>query len=343
MRFDESPLLVSWETTQACDLACVHCRSSAAPQRHSSELSTEEAYRLLEAIREFGNPLMAFAGGDPLKRPDILPLLRRSVDLGLRMNISPSATPLLTRDKIWEFRKCGVARMAISLDGPDAETHDGLGGVPGTFHRAVEALEDARRIGLETQIRTTVTRRNMHRLDRIASLAATLRTRQIFEKLYHTPRLATFDVKINEAKTNEAMHFRRYMASRVHQPAELVSHTGEIYPYRFRRGTCDSIRWRTSIEIRRSSWSCSMGGSMRRAMRMRARASAPCASATNRAAAPAREPMPVSAINWLITQDAPISHVQRPPARVRRINYAKSTSRFRDYSMCSEAASFLAP
>ncbi|MGA7240558.1 MAG: radical SAM protein, partial [Bryobacteraceae bacterium] len=79
MKFDEAPLLVIWETTQACDLACAHCRASAAPRRHSSELTTEEAVRLLETVKEFGNPLMVFTGGDPLKRPDIFALLRRSV------------------------------------------------------------------------------------------------------------------------------------------------------------------------------------------------------------------------------------------------------------------------
>src|SRR4029077_1278760 len=115
MNFDQAPLIVIWATTQACDLACVHCRASAAPQRHKAELSTDEAYRLLDQIREFGTPLMVFTGGDPLKRPDLPLLLRRSVALGLRTNVSPSATPLLTREAIQEFKECGVTRMAISL------------------------------------------------------------------------------------------------------------------------------------------------------------------------------------------------------------------------------------
>jgi radical SAM protein len=298
MRLDEAPLLVIWETTQACDLACVHCRASAAPRRHSSELSTEEAYRLLETVRQFGNPLMVFTGGDPLKRPDILPLLRRSVALGQGTNISPSATPLLTRETIWEFRKIGVARMAISLDGPDAETHDGFRDAPGEFDRAVEALEDARRIGLETQIRTAVTRRNMHRLDEIASLAAKLGTRMwsvffpvaagramsgdqaagelaaeeyepVFEKLYNISRNAPFAVK-----ANHAMHYRRYMARRLHERAEpadrsrtvwraagvndgsgfvFVSHTGEIYPSAFLPISAGNVRFDSLVHVYRNS------------------------------------------------------------------------------------------
>src|ERR1700683_1320543 len=158
MGFDESPLLVIWETTQACDLACVQCRAAATPRRHTSELSTEEAYRLLKTVREFGNPLMVFTGGDPLKRPDLFALLGRSVALGLRTNISPSATPLLTREAVREFRKCGVARMSIGIDGPDAETHDAFGGAAGTFEVAMQALDEAQRIGLQTQVQTMVTR-----------------------------------------------------------------------------------------------------------------------------------------------------------------------------------------
>jgi len=172
MNYEQAPLIVIWETTQACDLACAHCRASAAPDRHRSELSTDEGYRLLDQIREFGTPLMVLTGGDPLKRPDLFPLLRRSVALGLRTNVSPSATPLLTRRAIHEFKECGVMRMALSLDGPNAASHDGFRGVPGTYDRALEALEDARLIGLETQLQTTDTRRNLHSLVQIAQIAA---------------------------------------------------------------------------------------------------------------------------------------------------------------------------
>ena len=60
MNFDQAPMLVIWEVTQACDLACVHCRASAQSERHPQELSTEQGYRLLmpAAIRSI-----------PAKRP----------------------------------------------------------------------------------------------------------------------------------------------------------------------------------------------------------------------------------------------------------------------------------
>jgi MoaA/NifB/PqqE/SkfB family radical SAM enzyme len=170
MNFDQSPLLVIWETTQACDLACVHCRASAEPGRNAGELTTAEGMALLDEIHRFGSPLMVFTGGDPLKRPDLFELMRYSVSLGLRTNVSPSATPLLTSEAIDEFKRIGLARMAISLDGATAESHDTFRGITGTFDRAVEALQHAQRIGLDTQQQTTVTRRNMGELRDIAKI-----------------------------------------------------------------------------------------------------------------------------------------------------------------------------
>jgi len=88
--------------------------------------------QLLDSVMQFVNPLMVFTGGDPLERPDLFDLLRYSVNLGLRTTVTPSATPLLTLEALEKFKDVGVARIAISLDGPDAQSHDGFRRVPGS-------------------------------------------------------------------------------------------------------------------------------------------------------------------------------------------------------------------
>ncbi len=232
--FDEAPFLVIWEVTQACELACVHCRAAALPWRNPLELSTEEGFRLLDEVRRFGEPLMVFTGGDPLKRPDLFELLRYSTGLGLRTTVTPSATPLLTEEAIRGFQHCGVARMAISLDGPDAAAHDGFRRVAGSFDRTLFALDCARRLGLPTQVNTTMTRASLPRLAEIAArveeagarlwsvffLVVTGRAmadqdltaeeyEQAFAYLYELSKTASFDIK-----TTEAQHYRRYVAQR---------------------------------------------------------------------------------------------------------------------------------
>ena len=125
-----------------------------------------EGIRLLNEIRSLGNPLMVFTGGDPLKRPDLFQLIEQSVALGLRTHISASATPRLTREVVREFKRAGVARMDVSLNGWDRATHDGFHGAYEKFDTAMDALEEARDIGLETQVLTTVTARNLWDLNR---------------------------------------------------------------------------------------------------------------------------------------------------------------------------------
>jgi len=230
--FSQAPFLVIWEVTQACDLACQHCRASARPDRDPGELSYDEGLRLLGEIRAFGDPLLVFTGGDPLKRPDLFDLLKASVALGLRTTVTPSATPLLSEEAVSSIQACGVSRMAVSLDGCSAEEHDSFRQVAGSFDRTIDALRHAARIGLETQINTTVTRRNLASLPRIADLVGAERARlwsvfflivtgrarldddlraeeyeQVFEFLYRTSLSAPFDIK-----TTEAQHYRRYVA-----------------------------------------------------------------------------------------------------------------------------------
>ena len=167
MNFENSPLLVIWEVTQACDQQCANCRTSLLAERDAAELTTAEAFRLLEEVRSFGNPLMVFTGGDLLKRPDLYELIGRSVGIGLRTNVTPSATKLLTDSAIDRFQECGVSRMAIGLDGPDAEMHDAIRQWPGSFDQALGALKRAQRIGLETQVQTVVNRKNRLLLSQI--------------------------------------------------------------------------------------------------------------------------------------------------------------------------------
>ncbi len=291
--FEEAPLLVIWEVTQACDLACVHCRASAAPCRDPRELDTGEGLRLLAEVRSFGNPLMIFTGGDPLKRPDIFQLLSESVRLGLRTTITPSATPLLTAEAIASIQRAGVARMALSLDGADQISHDGFRGVYGSFQRTMDALGAARRLGLETQVNTTVTRRNLAQLEKIGRLVAESGAKlwsvfflvvtgralpdddltaqeyeSVFERLHAISLAAPFDVK-----TTEAQHYRRYVArlgraSRFSPDASaigrqigindgkglvFVSHTGDICPSGFLPLPAGNVRQDSLAEVYRHS------------------------------------------------------------------------------------------
>lgn len=229
--FHERPFLVIWEVTQACDLACVHCRACAQPLRHPRELSTEEGRQLIDQVAEMQVPVFVLTGGDPLKRPDIYDLVEYAVERGLRISLTPSATPLLTREALLELKKRGLARLAVSLDGSTAAVHDAFRGFSGSYQRTLQAIGWAREAGLPVQINTTVSRHNLNDFDRIAALVETLgivlwsvffvvpvgranqeallsaeECEEIFGNLYSLSRRVSFDIK-----TTEAPHYRRFV------------------------------------------------------------------------------------------------------------------------------------
>jgi AdoMet-dependent heme synthase len=166
------PFIVIWEMTQACPLACVHCRAEAQLRRHPGELTSAEARDLMAQVTEFGTPPPVFVltGGDPFQRPDLLGLVRYGTGLGLPVAVSPSGTPTLTPGHLAELRDAGARAISLSLDGSTAEIHDRFRGVPGVFGWTLEAWQAAIELGLKVQINTTVTGHNLTDLADIAAL-----------------------------------------------------------------------------------------------------------------------------------------------------------------------------
>ncbi|MBK6516794.1 MAG: TIGR04053 family radical SAM/SPASM domain-containing protein [Polyangiaceae bacterium] len=174
--YDAAPLRIYWETTNACDLACRHCRAEAAPEADPRELSTTEGRALLEALRGFGSPLphLVFTGGDPLKRADLFELIDHARGLGFHVSVAPSATPLLTEAAIGELAAHGVDAISLSLDAATAERHDAIRQVPGTFERTLRAAAAARAAGLPFQVNTLVCEETADDLPRIHEIVREL-------------------------------------------------------------------------------------------------------------------------------------------------------------------------
>ena len=178
MTYDDHPFIAIWEVTQACDLVCQHCRACAQPRRDPRELTTAEGFRLLDRFAEVGVPLVVLTGGDPAKRPDLVELVQYGSTLGLNMALTPSSTPLVTRELVEELQRVGLKRLAVSIDGADAATHDAFRGVRGSFAHALRILRDAQNVGLRTQVNTTIHTGNIASLrdmaDRVASAGSVL-------------------------------------------------------------------------------------------------------------------------------------------------------------------------
>jgi radical SAM protein len=160
--FDQAPFTIAWEVTRACAYACVHCRADAMHQRDERELSTDEAYALIDRLADFGNtPILIFTGGDPMMRRDLKELIAYATLKGLRCSLTPTATALASKERLEQVKEAGIRRIALSLDAPSPKVHDNFRQVPGSWQRTMEILHRAQEVGLSVQVNTTVSKHNV--------------------------------------------------------------------------------------------------------------------------------------------------------------------------------------
>jgi radical SAM protein with 4Fe4S-binding SPASM domain len=281
--YGHAPRIVIWEVTRACALACRHCRAEAMPHRNPNELTTAEAFDLIDAVAEFDHPIFILTGGDPFMRDDLNEIVRYAVGRGLRTVVSPCATGRLNAAALRVLCEVGCWRISLSLDAPDAEAHDRFRGARGSFERTLDGLTAAREAGLEVQINTTVSRFNYKRIVEMADLLGTLdivlwsvlflvpvgrgTARYVLDKveteatlmwLYGLSRTIPFEVK-----TTEAPQYRRIAGqlSRRMPPYDgigdgkgfvFVSHVGDVYPSGFLPYRVGNVRMERLADVYRN-------------------------------------------------------------------------------------------
>lgn len=253
---DDRPMIVIWEVTRACQLACKHCRAEAQPQAHPEQLTTEQGKALLDDIASFGKPLpiVILTGGDPFERPDLYELLSHGASLGLHMALSPSVTPKLTQETVRQMHTAGANSMSLSLDGARPETHDAFRGFSGVFDDTLTAGGWMRDDKVRLQVNSTVTRDTMAELPDLLRIMfeldvhlwslfflvptgrgqqlKTLTAGEIEDVLHWMADIADMIA----VKTTEAPHFRRVLVQRARAQAEGrdprdLENRGETYAY----------------------------------------------------------------------------------------------------------------
>ncbi len=166
-----APLIVVWNITQACNLACKHCYQSAAYKPLSDELSWEEKQRVLDEMANNYIPFVAFAGGEPLVCKDIWRVLEHCQRRSLHVTVATNGT-MLTPEVCQRLAELGVKYIEVSLDSIDPDAHDAFRGLRGAWRRATEGIRNvARTPGLRAGMATCFTRQNVHTAEDMINLA----------------------------------------------------------------------------------------------------------------------------------------------------------------------------
>ena len=165
----DAPICLTWELTYACNLQCVHCLSSSG-QRDERELSTDEAKKILDDLRDLQVFYINIGGGEPMVRRDFFELLEYSVSNGIGVKFSTNGA-FIDEEKAQRLAAMDYLDIQISLDGVDAATNDAVRG-EGSHAMAIRAMDNLKAANFgQFKISVVVTRHNVSQLDEFKALA----------------------------------------------------------------------------------------------------------------------------------------------------------------------------
>lgn len=166
---------VHWELTYRCNEACTHCYLDVLPPNADapSELTTDEAKRVIDQIAELGVLFLTFSGGEILVRRDFFEIAEyaRRKRLAVRLMTNGILIHPRRADQIAALHPTGVE---FSLYGADAATHEAITQRPRSFELTLRAAQLLRERGVHTVMKTPLMRENVRQLRALRALAASV-------------------------------------------------------------------------------------------------------------------------------------------------------------------------
>ncbi|MFA4982260.1 MAG: SynChlorMet cassette radical SAM/SPASM protein ScmF [Candidatus Omnitrophota bacterium] len=162
--------------TEGCNLACRHCWIAPKFQANGREypaLDIELFKSIIEQAKPLGLSGVKLTGGEPLLHLRINDILDHVKANDLRLIIETNGV-LCTPELAKKIKENKSPFVSVSIDSPDAKTHEWVRGVEGCFDKAKEGIRNLVAVGLKPQIIMTLMRCNKDSLEEMVRLAESL-------------------------------------------------------------------------------------------------------------------------------------------------------------------------
>lgn len=160
------PIGAIFELTYRCNLRCIHCLIPESYRSAEGELTTEEVFDVIDQLADAGTLDIALTGGEPLVREDFLAIVEYARKRNMALSLISNGT-LIEENIAEKFKRLYFQNIAISVYGITPHTHESVTGIPGSFHRTMNAVKILTAYGLKVNIKTTVMKQNLQELPKI--------------------------------------------------------------------------------------------------------------------------------------------------------------------------------
>ncbi len=173
-----APFLIVWNFTNMCNLRCKHCYQRA-DRPLPDELSLREKLMVVEQLDKAGVAAIALSGGEPTIHPDFLVIVKAIAKRGMYAAVATNGWKLADIDFFKKVKEAGLRYVEVSVDSASPRKHDWFRGVNGSWHRAVKALENAVKLGINHAMAITITKYNIGEVDELLDLAESIGVRRV--------------------------------------------------------------------------------------------------------------------------------------------------------------------
>lgn len=226
--------VVVWNSTQSCNLRCIHCYSSSENKTYPNELTTQEAKAFIDDLAEFKVPVLLFSGGEPLMRPDLFELAHYAVERKIRAVLSTNGT-LITPQAAMQLKTAGVSYVGVSVDGAE-ETNNKFRATQGAFQAALEGIRNCKQAGVKPGLRFTVTKYNLNDVPKIFDIIESEQIPRVcFYHLAYAGRGTKIaDDDLTHQQTRSFLDYILSKAEALYKTTEILTvdnHTDSVYLY----------------------------------------------------------------------------------------------------------------
>ena len=162
---------VTFELTYACNERCIHCYANYPTDSNKKQpLTIEQVKKVISDLYQMKCMHITFTGGDPFMFKEFTDLFVYTRNMGFSCDIFTNAVYLSEHpEELSNILAHKPQAFFISLYGADAETHEGITTIPGSFNKTVSTIKKIKQAGISVVLNVMLLKNNVDKIESIVS------------------------------------------------------------------------------------------------------------------------------------------------------------------------------
>lgn len=217
---------LQFELSSRCNERCIHCYIPNGKKNHGFDMPLAKVKSILDEYEQMGGIHVTLSGGEAFLHKDIIEIAKYCREKDLKISILSNLISLKD-EQIEALKEINVSLIQVSLYSMDAEIHDSITTVKGSFEKTKSAIEKLVAANIPVQISCPVMKANKKGYDRVLEYAHSLKIKAQTDFIMMARSDLDKDNLANRLSIEETEDLLRDI---IEHDAQYVDHTLEKLP-----------------------------------------------------------------------------------------------------------------